>query len=67
MTNRPTASPCPKCQFSIGDRVRIAGDGDGSSGVIGVIGNVYKSGRCRVDLPCGGFRNLKPICLERVE
>lgn len=55
-------------EFAVGDKVRVlSGDGDGAAGVICTIGSVYRSGRCRVDLPNGGFRNLPPELLEKVQ
>lgn len=58
-----TASP-----FIAGDKVRVlSGDGDGAAGVVCTVGKVYRSGRCRVDLPNGGFRNLPPELLEKVQ
>lgn len=50
-----------------GVKVRITGDGDGADGVTGVVGTVFRSGRCTVWLPDGGFRNLPPVSLEIVE
>ena len=52
--------------FVVGQRVSISADGDGAEGAIGVVGRIYRSGRCRVDLSCGGFRNLPPECLTVV-
>lgn len=52
---------------NLGTRVRIIGDGDGASGVIGVVTKIYKSGRLRVDLPDGGIRNLAPDSVEVVK
>lgn len=70
LNGREIAAPVDRVvrQFSVGDKVRVLrGDGDGAAGKVCTIGNLYKSGRCRVDLPDGGFRNLPPHLLERVE
>lgn len=53
--------------YEVGVSVEICGDGDGADGVHGTIGCVYKSGRCRVDLPDGGFRNLPTECLKVIQ
>lgn len=51
-----------------GDRVLIVdGDGDGAAGQVGTVKTVYKSGRCCVVLPDGGFRNLPPRILKVVK
>jgi hypothetical protein len=47
----------PRIVFA-GQRVRVLADSDGAAGGSGVIRVVYPSGRCLVDLDCGGFRNL---------
>jgi hypothetical protein len=44
------------CSVFVGQRVLA--DSDGAAGGSGVIRVVYPSGRCLVDLDCGGFRNL---------
>ena len=51
-----------------GDKVLVLqGDGDGADGQIGTVKTVYKSGRCCVVLPDGGFRNLPPRLLKVIE
>lgn len=54
-------------ELKVGDRVRVAGDGDGAAGSIGTIKTVFRSGRCTVVFEDGGFRNLPPKCLEVIE
>lgn len=65
---RMTPSDVAKASlFRVGDRVRVRNDGDGAEGATATVGRIYKSGRIRVDLDCGGFRNLPVTCLEKVQ
>lgn len=50
--------------FTAGQRVQIQFDSDGAAGSGGTIRTVFPSGRCLVDLDCGGFRNLPPSWLR---
>ena len=50
--------------FAAGQRVQIQFDSDGAAGSGGAIRTVFPSGRCLVDLDCGGFRNLPPSWLR---
>lgn len=51
-------------EYRVHDKVLIRNDGDGADKTVGTIKSIYRSGRCMVLLPQGGFRNLHPRCLE---
>jgi hypothetical protein len=53
-------------QINQGDRVRIKNDGDGSHGTVGIVQQVFRSGRLQVGLPEGGFRNLRRDQVEAI-
>lgn len=53
--------------LSVGQRVLVLNDGDGAHGSQGTIHAVYASGRCRVDLDKGGWRNLPPSQVKVIQ
>ena len=52
--------------FAVNDSVIIEADGDGAIGLLGVVTNVWPSGRCTVTFPDGSFRSLPSKDLRRV-
>ena len=51
--------------FAVGDRVEVVKDGDGATGLQGVVSVVWPSGRCTVTFPDKSFRSLSSDTLRQ--